>query len=173
MDIWDQTANPSRLSQLPAAAALDSTAKHRQRRERSHAGGPGALGRAQEGLGWHGGHDRGHDTDSGAPESGGLRRGGLAAAQTCSGEQLHRRQGTTREIKGMVELLPSRGNFGAPEQRRGTKEALGRQRRSFGYTRRRPVSVDRAKQRCWGQTIESPALLAKRLSSQRQQTRQM
>jgi hypothetical protein len=31
--------------------------------------GPRALGRAPEGSGWHDGHDRGHNTDTGAPKT--------------------------------------------------------------------------------------------------------
>jgi hypothetical protein len=82
-----------------------------------HAEGHGALGRAQEGSGWHSGPGSGHGTDTGAPESGVLRRGGLAAAQTCFGEKLRGQQGSTQEIKGAGKLLTSRGNSGALEQR--------------------------------------------------------
>jgi hypothetical protein len=74
-------------------------------------GGTWGIGRAREGLGWHGGHSRGHDTDVGAPESGSLQRGGLAAAQTCSGEQLRGRHGSTREIKGVGSCSPREGTL--------------------------------------------------------------
>jgi hypothetical protein len=74
-----------------------------------------ALGRAWEGSRWHDGQARGHDTNAGALESSGLRRGGLAATQTCSDEQLRGRQGSIREIKGVGELLTSRRKYGAPE----------------------------------------------------------
>jgi hypothetical protein len=69
-------------------------------------GGTRGIGRAQEGLGWHGGHGRGHDTNVGAPESGGLQLAVLAAAQTCSGEQLRGRHGSKREIKGVGSCSP-------------------------------------------------------------------
>jgi hypothetical protein len=79
--------------------------------------------------------------------SGGLRRGGITTAPTCSGEQLRRRQGRAREIKGVGSFLTSRGDSGALEQRRGRRQALGRRRRSSGCKVKKPVSADRAKQR--------------------------
>jgi hypothetical protein len=89
-----------------------------------------------------------------------------------SGERLRGQQGITQEIKGVGELLTSRGDSGALEQRWGHMEAFGRRQRSSGCTGRRPVSVDWAKQRGWGQTRGCLALLARRRSSPRQQTRQ-
>jgi hypothetical protein len=59
-------------------------------------------------------------------------------------------QGSTWDIKGMGELLTSRGNSRALEQRRGRMDALGRRWRGFGCTGRTPVSVDWAKQMGWG-----------------------
>lgn len=67
------------------------------------------------------------------------------AAQRCanhSDEQLREQQGSTCEIKGMGELLTSRGNSRALEQRQGHRDALGRRRQGFGCTVRMPVSAD-------------------------------
>jgi hypothetical protein len=83
-----------------------------------------------------------------------------------------RRQGSTREIKGVGELLTSRGNSGALKQRRGRREVSGRRRRSSDCTVKEPVSADRVNQRGSGQTRGCPALLAMRRSSPRQGTRQ-
>jgi hypothetical protein len=44
---------------------------------------------------------------------------------THSGEQFRGQQGSTREIKGVGELLNSSGDSGALEQQRGRRGALG------------------------------------------------
>jgi hypothetical protein len=63
---------------------------------------------------------------------------------------MHGQQGSTREINGVGELLTSRGDSGALEQWLGRREALDRWRWSSGCTVKRPMSVDRAKQRAKG-----------------------
>jgi hypothetical protein len=83
------------------------------------------LERAREGSGGQGRRGRGHDTGVGAPESGGLWRGGIAVAQTCFGEQLRTHRGRRWEFKGMGRLLTSRGDSRTLERQRGCREALG------------------------------------------------
>jgi hypothetical protein len=88
-----------------------------------------------------------------------------------SDERLHGQHGSTQEIKGMESLLTSRGDSGSLEHQWGCKEALGRWRWSSSCSMKRPVSMDRAKQRGWGQTRGCLVLLARRQSPPRQHTR--
>jgi hypothetical protein len=70
------------------------------------------------------------------------------------------------------ELFTSSGDSGALEQRRGRREASGRQRRSSSCQVNKPVRADKTNQRSLGRTRRCPTLLAKGRSSPRQWARQ-
>jgi hypothetical protein len=72
----------------------------------------------------------------------------------------------------MGGLVTSRDGYGALEQRRGHREGPGRWRRRLGCATRSLVSVNRGKQRGWGQSRGCLVLLARRQSSLGQWTRQ-
>jgi hypothetical protein len=115
---------------LIAAAPLVSTARSRRRREHGHDEGLGDWGRAQAHLGQHGGLNRGYNADAEAPED--AERGGVAQWRRELSPACNRakNKATNGEI-GAGGLLTSRGNSGAPEQRRGRRVALGRRRRAL------------------------------------------
>jgi hypothetical protein len=65
-------------------------------------------------------------------------------------ERLCGQEGSTRKIKGVGELLTSRGDSRALEERLGHREALGQRRQSSSCSVKRPVSGEWAKQRAGG-----------------------
>jgi hypothetical protein len=74
----------------------------------------------------------------------------LGGGATLLGRAIAYHRGQTRGKLGDIRLVTSREGPGTLERRRGHCESLGRRWRSSGYTRRRPVSTDQAKQRGWG-----------------------
>jgi hypothetical protein len=80
------------------------------------------------------------------------RRGRLTAARDSSCEQSREQHSSNDQIKGASGLLTLRGGAGVTGQRRRRKEATGRRRQGFGYTRIAPVSADRTNQRGEGHT---------------------
>jgi hypothetical protein len=156
---------------LGAVAPLDLAARSRRRRGGRPRRGSWGLGKdsgafratwrtrswAQR---WHGG-TRGRRTRPGDP----------TAARTYSGEQSCEDQGSKQRNRGAGRLLTSRGNTGAPGQRRGRRDASGRRWRSSNCTGRTPVSANQANQKGWGRTEGCPALLTTRQNSPRQQVR--
>jgi hypothetical protein len=79
--------------------------------EDDHDRGLGDSGKARARLGRHGRLNRGHNAGTGAPE--GSEHGGVAQAQTRSGEQLRGHEGSNEVNKGMGRLLTSSADSAA------------------------------------------------------------